>query len=119
MNDVKSVTVLKWIDPDLWGFRAWSLLFALARRLKNDPEKWSILSRLLPQVLPCHTCQCCCAKFITRVAPEQMDPVQWLTRLRSEIYARNLKHADCNRLDRRLKHIQSDQQIQTRFALRE
>jgi hypothetical protein len=97
--------VVRWIDPDVWGFRAWSVLFAIGRRMQGADEKmrsaWIKLVRMLPDVLPCHTCRCCCAKFIKNTPPELTNnPLTWLNLLRSEVAARNLKSIDCNRLDK-------------------
>ena len=96
--------VVRWIDPDIWGFRAWSTLFAIARRVEQVSLEWhSIwleLARRLPDMLPCHTCRCCCAKFIKTTPPESLSPLKWLFRLRTEVMNRNLKSADCNRLDK-------------------
>src|SRR5579871_196376 len=96
------VTV-RWIDPDSWGCRAWSVLFAIARRVERESNlmnAWYDLVRQLPDCLPCHTCRCCCAKFIKRQPPEKQTPVIWLCDLRNDVFQRNLKSADCNRLDR-------------------
>jgi Erv1 / Alr family len=118
MGDTKVPLSVRWIDPDVWGFRAWSVLFALARNVSSAQQKgyWYALLRLLPFVLPCHTCRCCCGKFISKNPPEKREPVKWLCELRQEVAARNLKSADCNRLDRCLL---ATEDAESRFKLRE
>jgi len=104
-NDQEPLVIVRWIDPDCWGFRAWSVLFALAKRAPTNMKAWLALSNMLPSILPCHTCRCCCAKFVKRTPPETRLPLEWLKELRHEIHTRNLKNSDCNRLDKCLETI--------------
>lgn len=86
--------VVKWVYPEYWGFRGWSVLFGVSKG--RDFHK---IVHLLPFVLPCFTCRCCCGKFIKKSPPEKSDPIDWLCELRQNVFARNLKSTDANRLD--------------------
>ena len=113
--------MLRWIDPDIWGFYAWSVLFAIANRVqKSDTiimvrHAWFKLARLLPEILPCHTCRCCCAKFIKQSPPENSSPTKWLYQLRQQIQTRNLNSPDCNKLDKSI-HLTTTSTTSTTFT---
>jgi len=115
---------VRWIDPDAWGFRGWSLLFAIARNITSSSlPLWWELVKLLPYLLPCFTCRCCCSKFIKRNPPEKSlaTPPNWLNSLRREITLRNFKSPDCNRLDRAMNLNENNENngiILDRFAQR-
>jgi hypothetical protein len=128
--------VMRWVEPEYWGFAAWSVIYAAAERADADARfmpPWLSLVRLLPDTLPCHTCRRCCAKFIARRPPEREVVVNksgkgamtsadaWCSELRAAICARNAKAPDCNRLERGLYAAcaSTDQSLdRRRFALR-
>lgn len=113
------------MEPETWGFRAWSTLFGLASSLSTLKKPvWLRLVRLLPDILPCQTCRTSCAKFIEHHPPEKSlnAPLQWLCTLRRNVILRNSKSPDANRLDVALKACglaeATDEMMIQRFAKR-
>jgi hypothetical protein len=102
---------LRWIEPEVWGFRAWSCLFGLAAEAEKRAQgrdrggalavwqQWLAIVALLPQILPCPSCRRCCARFLAANPPEQSRPVRWLARLRRSVQERNAAAPDASRLE--------------------
>lgn len=97
--DEKEMIVLRWIEPDVWGFRAWSMLYGLKIDIESGGKKWIELINLLPFLLPCFTCRVCAGKFIKNTPPEWKNSIEWLDKLRKNVWDRNLSSPDVNKLD--------------------
>lgn len=92
------IITIHWMDPEIWGFRAWSFIFSTLETLRKNfgqnIEKWQRFLRILPKVLPCFTCKQCCAKFMLERAPPTTsveDCQKWLCDLRRDVRKRNAK----------------------------
>jgi hypothetical protein len=90
------IITIHWMDPEIWGFKAWSFLFSTLETLKQNfdqnIEKWQRFLRILPKVLPCFTCKQCCAKFMLERSPPTTsleDCQKWLCDLRRDVRRRN------------------------------
>lgn len=115
---------VKWIDPDVWGLRAWSTLFACAKKANQSDrswEAWILLVSLLRRILPCDTCRTCCGAFIQEFPSNRTTSAEeWLCKLRAKVETRNYESKDCNRLEKliRSRHETCQESI-SRFAFRQ
>jgi len=90
------IITIHWMDPEIWGFKAWSFLFCTLETLKQNFDsnitKWQRFLNILPKVLPCFTCKQCFAKFMLQTTPPSTsveDCQKWLCDLRRDVRRRN------------------------------
>ncbi len=97
------------IDPSYWGRSGWIFLNSIALTYKPEyKEKYKLFIEQLPYLLPCKTC----GSNLTKNIPEldtaldsKENFLNWLLKIRNEIYEDNQRYKDKKTLKNNLDEI--------------
>lgn len=97
------------IDPMYWGRSGWIFLNSIALTYKPEyKDKYKLFIQQLPYLLPCKTCGSNLFKNIPEldIALESKENfLNWLLRIRNEIYEDNQRYNDKRTLKNNLDEI--------------